>query len=417
MPALVFLLRAARTRLASVFGAFALATVLGACSSPKDEPSDPIVVGLLLPFTGASVGTAYNFERAALFAQERVSAAGGVNGRPFRIVSADTHSDLARARRSVDSLLNAGATVVVGPESAEIAAQIGPYLAERGVTFLSPLIGAATDAEVDCGTPWFRLAPSAQDLGEALAKQIAAANAKVITVMCARTTYDEALCDSLVTRFTSLKGEVRLTVSLDPDQQSYATEVHAAQAANSDAIVLSASPKTGAVVVSEFDLLSTTKPVWFLSPSLKTDLLLQNIVPGALEGARGVAPKIYDSIGNFPEAFADRWHGDQPLEGADFYYDAVALLAFAMNSITPNSDDSGFRSVALDSALRRVSAPPGSSVGWDDIDAGLARQRAGASIYYSGLTGPLLFRSCGERAGGASSQWHVHRGKIVTDSD
>src|SRR6187431_1027902 len=183
MPALVFLLRAARTRLASVFGAFALATVLGACSSPKDEPSDPIVVGLLLPFTGASVGTAYNFERAALFAQERVSAAGGVNGRPFRIVSADTHSDLARARRSVDSLLNAGATVVVGPESAEIAAQIGPYLAERGVTFLSPLIGAATDAEVDCGTPWFRLAPSAQDLGEALAKQIAASGVQVISVM------------------------------------------------------------------------------------------------------------------------------------------------------------------------------------------------------------------------------------------
>ena len=199
--------------------------------------------------------------------------------------------------------------------------------------------------------------------------------------------------------------------------QTVEIKVHAAQAANSDAIVLSASPKTGAVVVSEFDLLSTTKPVWFLSPLLKTDLLLQNIVPGALEGARGVAPKIYDSIGNFPEAFAHRWHGDQPLEGADFYYDAVALLAFAMNSITPNSDDSGFRSVALDSALRRVSAPPGSSVGWDDIDAGLARQRAGASIYYSGLTGPLLFRSCGERAGGASSQWHVHQGKIITDSD
>ena len=51
------------------------------------------------------------------------------------------------------------------------------------------------------------------------------------------------------------------------------------------------------------------------------------MAPDALEGARGVAPKIYDTGADFPDAFASRWQGDQPLEGAYFYYDAVALGA------------------------------------------------------------------------------------------
>lgn len=392
-----------------------LALSLGACgSSGSSTPSDGVAIGLLLPFTGSSVGTANNFERAALLAEERVAHGGGVNGRPLRIVSADTHSDPVRAQRSAESLVNAGVSVVVGPESAEIAANLGPYLASRGVTFLSPLIGAANTAEVDCSTPWFRLAPSAQDLGEALAKQIAAAGIKVVSVIYARTAYDKALSDSLSARFTALKGNIRLSVDVDPDGQSYASEIGQVRDANAEAVVLATSPKTGALIASEFYLLSDARPIWFLSPLLKTDLLLQNAVPGALEGARGVAPKIYEDRSGFPRAFASRWQGDRPLEGADFYYDAVALLAFALSATVPNPDDS-YDAVALDKALRRVSAPPGSSAGWDEIESGLERQRDGSSIYYSGLTGPLTFRSCGERAYGASTTWHVHAGKIVTD--
>ena len=407
-----------RTIAARALCAVALVCALNACSSSEPTTrSDVVTIGLLLPFTGASSGTASNFERAAIFAEDQVTdIGGGIHGHPLRILSADTHSDAVRAQRSVEDLVNAGASVIVGPESAEVAAQIGPYLAAQHVTFLSPLIGAANNAEVDCSNPWFRLAPSAQDLGEALAKQIIAANVKSITLMYARTSYDEALRDSVSARFTALKGTVRLAVALDPNGQSYADEVNAARSANADAIVLASSPRAGALVVNEFDALSTTPPIWFLSPLLKTELLMENVAPDALEGARGVAPKIYDTSRDFPDAFAARWEGDQPLEGAYFYYDAVALLAFAMNSVAANPDGS-YDPVVLNGALRDVAGPPGESVGWNELETGLARQRAGASIYFSGLTGPLVFRSCGDRAFGASSQWHVEAGSIITDAD
>src|SRR5450755_3236672 len=393
-------------RLLRMLATAAVAGALGACSSTPGTPSDAVTIGLLLPFTGSSSGTASNFERAVLYAADRVNAGGGVHGRPIRILSADTHSDLARAQSSVEGLVNDGAVVVVGPESAEIAAEIGPYLAAHQVAFLSPLVGAANDAAVDCSTPWFRLAPSAQAFGEALAKQAVAQNVGSIALMYARTSYDEAVRDAVSSRFTSLQGNVRLTVALDPNGESYATEVDATRQVDADAVVLTSSPSAGALVVNEFDALSATPPRWFLSPLLKTDLLVQNVAPEALEGARGVAPKIYDTTMDFPDAFANRWQGDQPLEGAYFYYDAIALLAFALARANPNPDGS-FGLMDLDTALRTAAGPPGEAAGWNEIETGLSRQRNGESLYFSGLTGPLLFDSCGDRALGSTSTWHV----------
>ena len=409
------------SRLAAAFALRALGlAVLGAaltsCSSTPSAPSNALTIGLLLPFTGSSSGTASNFERAVLYAADRVNAGGGVHGRPLRILSADTHSDLARAQQSAVELVNAGATVIVGPESSEVASELVPYLTAHQVAFLSPLVGAANDAQVDCRASWFRLAPSAQALGEALAKQAIAQKVGSIALMYSRTAYDEALRDAVSTRFTSLRGTVRLTVGLDPNGQSYAAQVNEARAADADAIVLTSSPRAGALVVNEFDALSATPPRWFLSPLLKTDLLVQNVAPEALENARGIAPKIYDKSADFPTAFAARWQGDQPLEGAYFYYDAIALLAFALDRATPNTDGT-YDLRVLQSAVRAAAAPPGEAVGWNEIESGLSRQESGDSIYFSGLTGPLLFDACGDRALGSTSTWHVNSGTIITDGN
>jgi neutral amino acid transport system substrate-binding protein len=416
MSALRLHSRLAASFVARALGLAVLGATLSACSSTPSAPSDALTIGLLLPFTGSSSGTASNFERAVLYAADRVNAGGGVHGRPLRILSADTHSDLARAEESAVELVNAGATVIVGPESSEIASEIVPYLTAHQVAFLSPLVGAANDAQVDCRASWFRLAPSAQALGEALAKQAIAQKVGSIALMYSRTAYDEALRDAVSTRFTSLHGTVRLTVGLDPNGQSYAAQVNEARSADADAIVLTSSPRAGALVVNEFDALSATPPRWFLSPLLKTDLLVQNVAPEALENARGIAPKIYDNTGDFPTAFAARWQGDQPLEGAYFYYDAIALLAFALDRATPNPDGT-YDLRVLQSAVRAAAAPPGEAVSWNEVESGLARQRSGDSIYFSGLTGPLLFDACGDRALGSTSTWRVHSGTIITDGN
>src|SRR5690606_22911280 len=101
------------------------AATLG-CGPETASEDDRVVVGLLLPFTGSSSATAANFERAALFAADRINAAGGVQGHHVKIVSRDTHSELRRARSSALELISEGARVVLGPESAHIAHELAP---------------------------------------------------------------------------------------------------------------------------------------------------------------------------------------------------------------------------------------------------------------------------------------------------
>jgi ABC-type branched-subunit amino acid transport system substrate-binding protein len=383
------------------------------CEAAETNDANAITIGLLLPFTGDDSATSSNFEKAALFARDEVNRGGGVKGRPLRIVSADTHSDVVSARRSLDSLIGAGAIVIIGPESAEIAATLKPVLDERQITFLSPLVGAADDRAVDCATPWFRLAPSARAQGEAIAKQAIAEALDKAAILHSDSAYDWALRQAFENRFTALGGEIAFADTLPGDAQSYAGTIAGALTANVDAILLSTSPRTGALLVNEFGVLSPATPRWFLSPLLKTDLLLQNVAPQTLEGAKGVTAKIFDTSGEFPQAFAHRWSGDQPLEGAFFYYDAVALLAFALERTI--LVDGQILASAVQTAAFEAAGPPGEAAGWREIPVFLERTRQQADIYYSGLTGPLLFQPCGERRVGAASNWQIQAGRIITE--
>jgi ABC-type branched-subunit amino acid transport system substrate-binding protein len=397
--------------------AFTLAAALpvaiaAACGGGPAPADDVVTVGLLLPFTGPTSATTRNFERAALYAADRVNAGGGIHGRRLRIVSRDTHDDLDRSRQSADELIADGAVVIVGPESADIAQAIAPMLADHQVAFLSPLVGAADESTLDCTHPWFRLAPSARSLGEALAKLAWAQGLRNAAVLHATDAYDVALSDAVAARFAALGGQIMLTLELDPNAQTYAGVARQTVDAQVGSIFLAAAPRTGALAINELEAISPQTLSWFLSPLLKTELLVANVAPEALEGALGVAPRIYDTSAAFPDAFSARWQGDRPLEGAYFYYDALGLLALALEKTTPAADGSIDVS-QLGAAIQDAAAPPGEGVGWNEIELGLQRTRDGNDVYYSGLTGPMLLDACGSRQLGATSTWQVHDGTIA----
>jgi ABC-type branched-subunit amino acid transport system substrate-binding protein len=284
----------------------------------------------------------------------------------------------------------------------------------QGVAFLSPLVGAADDQTVDCTHPWFRLAPSASTLGDNLAKLLAYPPAgspavSSVALLHSPDAYDEALASAVATRFASLGGTVAYEATLDANTQSYAGILSNALQASTGAIVLASSPLTGALIVD--DATVGAAPQWFLSPLLKTDVLIQNTAPQTLESALGVTPAIFDTTQDFANAFSARWQGDTPLDGAYFYYDAMGLLGFALQATTLESGE--FKATNLETALNTVAGPPGEPAGWNEIESGLGRLAQGKAIFYSGLTGPMLLGLCGDRRNGETSEWTIHSGKIV----
>lgn len=385
-------------------------------SDANDDDPESITVGLLLPFTGSDSATASNFERAALFARDQVNAGGGVKGHKLRLLAADTHSDVRRAKESANSLIAAGAVIVIGPESAEVAAALKPILDDADVVFMSPLVGAADDKAVNCTTPWFRLAPSASVFGEALAKQAINDGYHRAGTFHSGGAYDEALHKAFINRFSALKGEVVFQATMSPTAQSYASTLGRALDAGAETLLLAASPRSAALAVNELGALTERRPPWLLSPQLKTDLLLQNVAPAVLEGSVGVTPTIIDNSDEFPEKFAERWSGDTPLEGARFYYDALTLSAFALENAP--LVDGQLQATDVRESVFQMTGVVGAAVGWPDIGGALGKIRkyAGSDpptkFSYTGVTGSIVLKACGERNFGKYTTWEVHEGQI-----
>lgn len=394
----------------SWLAAVGLLLATGCGADNDDADGNTVTVGLLLPFTGTDSATASNFERAVLFARDEVNRGGGLEGRKLRVISADTHSDPERAEQSARQLIDAGAVVVIGPESTEVAEHLRPLMARTDTLLLSPLVGAGDDRDIDCESPWFRLAPSARVLGEALAKRMDADGLGRAAILSSDGAYDSALASAFHTRLTSLDGEVVYRGTLARGAQSYADDIEGALELDVDAILLSATPRSAALVINELGVLSKDRPQLYLSPLLKTEVLLQNVVPEVLDGAIGVTPRIYDVSRDFPEAFADRWQGDRPLEGAYFYYDAMSLVAFGLEKTLRDTGELEIGAIA--DALLDVADGPGESARWDELPLYLPRMSEGDEVYYTGLTGPMFLKPCGDREVGASSDWQVQRGVI-----
>jgi ABC-type branched-subunit amino acid transport system substrate-binding protein len=400
-----------RALAASAAGLFAC--VLAACGTAGGPSKPTVTVGLLLPYTGDEAATTMNFEQAALYAADRITRAGGVQGRAIQVIARDTHSELGPSEESVSGLISAGASVIIGPESADIAPAILPTIRASRVALMSPVVGAATDTTVNCSAPWFRLAQSADVLGLALGKLLSAQAVGSVAIVASTEAYDQALSSAVAMRFTELGGRVVSTVPLDPGARTYAAVIDQVLDLPSDAIVLAASPEAAAILVNEYGATVRKPPRWFFSPLLKTDIFVQNVAPAAIEGAQGVAPKVFDRTAAFSDAYSAYWQGDVPLEGAYFYYDALALVGLALESATIDADGR-VDSASLNAAIEKAAAPPGVGMTWDQIEEGIASAATGASIYYSGLTGPMLLDTCGVRELGGSTTWTVTNGSITT---
>jgi hypothetical protein len=148
--------------------------------------------------------------------------------------------------------------------------------------------------------------------------------------------------------------------------------------------------------------------------------LLENVAPGALDGAVGVTPKISDdTTPEFPTEFARHWAGELPLDGAYFYYDAMALTAFglaraALADGTPCAapDDAPGCAAAVRAGIAASTGSSGEAGGWDEIGVALRRLHAQINMNYTGLTGPILLQGCGDRRTGESTTWQVRAGQI-----
>jgi ABC-type branched-subunit amino acid transport system substrate-binding protein len=395
-----------RSPAAATFGLLAVISMGGgvpACGgTPSSVGADDIPIGLLLSFSGYLAANSVNSERALTMAIEAANAAGGVEGRRLRVMARDTASHIgANVAQPVHDLFDAGAVLLIGPDTIDLATQLRPLLENDGHTFLLPSFGTASDVGFgNKPVDWFVMGPGTNRVACELMAQIITDGRKSVLAVTNAKGYNSAMAWALSNKYATPK------FILPTDQPATAATVNAIVSMAPEAYLLAAFPADASALIYALAAAGMLDQPdrWYLSPTLHTPAFLATIPKGVLTGAHGVAAGTMAGASDFRMAFQARWR-DEPLDDAYAFYDAGAVTA-----------------LALARALLRTGAIPGGTglsehiravthgltkVRWNELDSGFELLRSGVEIEYLGLTGLLAFDSSGQSRTTATKWWTI----------
>jgi ABC-type branched-subunit amino acid transport system substrate-binding protein len=375
--------------------AAALAVAAGGCGS--DDPEGGLSIGVLLSFSGFGAASSANSERAVRMAVEAANRGGGVAGRPIAIVDRDTRSDPDRVLGPAAELDAAGVSLIIGPDTPELAVPLVGALERR--TLILPSFATAHSP--------FRRPPGWFVMGTGTARVACELNAQLKS---------DGRQKPLVVRDTNgyhgllawelTRGHGIPQFILSTRQPSSTAAVASLTTMGADSYVLALLPPAASSLVFALTAIGALEDPtrFYLSPTLHTPALLATIPRGALAGAKGVAPGTVAGAAEFAAAFRARWQ-DGPLDDAYAFYDAGAVASLALA-----------RAVARDGAVDRdtlhqhvmaVTRAGQTRVLWNEIDRGIALVATGQEVEYLGLQGPLQFDLSGQTPEANTKWWKV----------
>ncbi len=409
----------------------ALCALLGtACASDEPDSTDAdIAVGALLPFTGKEAALGRNLEQALLLAVADVNAAGGINGQHLRLITRDSNSGSARGLEQLLELLyNDQVSYLVGPEETELAQDIVPDI--KGLNVLELLPGYAAPSIEHPGTrgAWMRLAPSTDAFACAMGKQAIRDGAKSVNALVTADDYSPALASDFTSRFGSLGGKTLPSVSAPVGASSYVRQVDQVINYGADLTLLMAPPESASTITTEWTI-GGRRGAWYLSPLLHADGFLENIPFGTLNGAQGLSPSsslasectqadgdslncTHTNANAFADHFAAYWQGERPFPAANYYYDAIVLLALGL---TKGASEEGSLPTIRDLhddilSLGDVDAQP---VRWNDLHTPLTEIRLGSDVRYVGAAAEYVFDVYGAAQHTVFDTWAIGNDSFV----
>jgi ABC-type branched-subunit amino acid transport system substrate-binding protein len=303
---------------------------------------------------------------------------------------------------------------VIGPGGDEGAEPVFQALQESGVPLLSPLASATGQGVGTNAAPWFRMAPSTRVLGENLAKFVGDSGTTRVVAVMADDVYHHELGAAFVNRYARY-GTVELaeTVTEGAIDFEALTSLLASQLEDGvEGVMLALQPRPAARLATELQARrgGLPPPRWYLTPRLKTELLLVNASPGVFNDAVGIAPEVFpDARAEFARRF-EQESGDTPFDPTFYVYDSTAVALLAMDRALARGDT---LPEGIPAAIRQVTSFNGLLLNWDDFEQARATNQAGGNLYFSGLTGPVVLDADGSRIIGTTSLWGVENESIV----
>ena len=333
--------------------------------SPAFIENETVTLGLIAPISGPLAYSGWDMREGVKMAVDDINAAGGINGRPVKLLIKNSYGTEEGALAAYEEL-KTQTPLILGPVITSEVLVLAPLTEEDNVILLSPTATGAAISNSSYNV--FRTAPSDLYQGRGIARLIATTNPEaeqIVVVYETNNVYAEGLKESFLEAATNNGLEVVDIIPVDPDVRNYeeiARELQQCGGENvgADAVVLLSYLNAGVGV------LQAAKAVGFETDWYGPDALVDEqvlIVGGdSIEGMQATVQGSRNRFEEFAVRYKERTRRE-PAWIAPSSYDATMIAAEVIRA-------GGYDADAIQNALN--------------------------TIRYIGVTGPKFFDDNGD---------------------
>lgn len=323
-------------------------TSLPAPTTPTTRPArgnvdGVLTLGVLLPSSGPASGLGASMSRGVELAVSEINRAGGVNGRPVRLVLADEGTGPATAAEAVDTLLvEQEADVIIGPASARVALTLLDQVVRQDALVCSPSNSAIALSDFPDRGLYFRTMPSDSLQAKALARAIAGTGLGTASVLYPNDDYGRRFAELLTSDLEQLEVGVVASIPYDTSSDAFGPVARRALDPAPEALAVLGPAQPGGEVLAALRQAGAPPdrvPTFVTDAMRRADLSDQVEAgrPTSVTGITGTAPAavptsatwFLDALGAFAPGTSASY--------ASYAYDCANLVALA--SLATGSDD------------------------------------------------------------------------------
>jgi branched-chain amino acid transport system substrate-binding protein len=373
------------------------------CTGTSNVQSGQLVLGALMPQSGDLKVIYKALCTPVQMAVDEINAAGGVNGKPVRLVFADDGTSPDVASTSLSTLVSSDhVNAILGPASSGTALGILDKIKSAGVVTCS---GSTTSAALSqpggaAGGFFFRTAPADKLQGPALAQLIIGDNKHKIAILTRNDSYGTGFGSALQTALTQGGATVVANDAYDPAASDFHADVAKIANKGADAVVVIGFNDDGAKVIKEMiaQNIGPKQMQIYTADGMQSSSLGKSIDPanpGIVAGIKGTAPAAAPSGVTNPFIAKYKATGNDTIFSS-YYYDCTNLIALAAAAAGSN-DPTKIRDNML-----AVSSGGTACQNFAEC-APLLKQNK--DIDYSGASGPVDLTSEHEPGNGVYDVW------------
>lgn len=358
-----------------------------AATTTTQHPDDgTLVIGAVLPSSGSSADLGASMGDALTAALTEINAAGGINGRPVRLLTREEGDNPATAGLAVQEL-SPLVDAIIGPTSSLNTLGTLGATVDAGVLSCSPTATAlALDDFPDNGL-FFRTIPSDSLEAVAMANVVESSGGSTAMIVYIDDAFGRPFAAAAQEAIAAEGTRVALSIGFTPNEDSITATVAAVEKVKPDIIAVIADGTTGPTIINAIDAGTSTRLTFVVNDAVRRP------AASAQPFSANLGRRI---VGVSPLAYADSLQFTQELTTvnpittglyAHNAYDCLSVIALAAQA------------AGSDQPAEIAAAIPGvtnSGTSCTTFTACAAALAEGRNINYNGPTGTLAIGTSGE---------------------